>query len=145
MNVHNKQRPEAIPFITLYPIITASAGKADDTIPYHVGNPPIPDTKLEGRRRRDIGAECTNDLRVRAGLDQRSERRRSGGGAAEAPGGQGVPRSGERRQARPAAASPSARPARRAGAGRNARRTGAQLRRGKEHDFFQAVTTRPYR
>jgi DNA invertase Pin-like site-specific DNA recombinase len=30
------------------------------------------------------------------GLDQRSERRRSGGGAAEAPSGQGVPRSGER-------------------------------------------------
>lgn len=34
------------------------------------------------------------------GLDQRSERPRSGGGAAEAPGGQGVPRNGERAQLR---------------------------------------------
>jgi len=42
-------------------------------------------------------------------LDQRSERRRSGGGAAEARGRHGVPRSGEPGQARPGAASPFAR------------------------------------
>jgi hypothetical protein len=55
----------------------------------------------------NLGANDIDDLRLRAGIHGRPKRQRSGGGATETWGGQGVSRSGERSQDRPAAASPA--------------------------------------
>jgi DNA invertase Pin-like site-specific DNA recombinase len=46
----------------------------------------------------NFGAKRNHDLRLCTGIDGRPERRRSGRGAEETRGGQGIPRSGERSQ-----------------------------------------------
>jgi hypothetical protein len=75
-------------------------------------------------------------IRLCESVDGRPERHRSGRGIEEPRGGQGIPRSGERSQDRPGAASaPLARPARRRrrAAGDAARPAGAIDARPVEH------------
>jgi hypothetical protein len=93
----------------------------------------------------ESGAKDIDGLRLRTDINRRPERCCSGHGTHEARGGQGVPRSGERSQDRPRAASPLVRPARRRrrGDGDAARPAGAIHPRPVEHPPPRSPIAKP--